>query len=57
MTIVHFGSSDSRDCGSREQGRQWTTEPNDVTCPRCKDKDRFVLSPEAAAYVTRMETQ
>ena len=52
---VHFGSTDPRDCGSAEQGRRWTTEPNDVTCPDCKAKDRLVLTPQGMAYVASLE--
>jgi hypothetical protein len=54
MAAVHFHSSDERFCGTRQQLRQFTFDPNAVSCPRCQERDRFELSEQAAAYVTSL---
>lgn len=51
---IHFGSFDDRFCGTKEQGREFTLDPNRVTCPQCQDRDTFTLSLEAANYVSEM---
>lgn len=33
---IHIGSTDERDCGSKEFCRRWTTNETEVTCPACK---------------------
>jgi len=51
---VHFHSSDDRFCGSREAAREFSFDPNIVSCKRCQSRDTFVLSPEAAAFVASL---
>lgn len=48
---IHFGSFDERFCGSHEQRRRFTLDPNEVTCSACKARDRFLLSPSGAALL------
>lgn len=52
--VVHFHQSDGRFCGTTQQLRRWTTNPNDVTCAECKEKDRFVLSPSGRALLEEL---
>jgi hypothetical protein len=52
---IHFHSSDSRFCGSKELARQFSFDPNDVTCCECANQDTFVLSPQGLAYVAELE--
>lgn len=52
--LVHFGSWDPRFCGTREQCHQFTVDDNEVTCPACQDRDRFVLSPQGQALVDEL---
>lgn len=51
---VHFHSSDSRFCGSMQQGRAFTFEPNDVTCRSCQEQDAFELSKEAESLLASL---
>lgn len=53
--IIHFHHSDDRFCGSQEQPRRFTLDPNEVTCPDCQAKDTFVLSPAGEAYVKSLK--
>lgn len=53
---VHFHSSDSRFCGSDEAPREFTLEPNDVTCKECQDKDTFVLSESGRKYLASLDS-
>ena len=55
--IIHFGSFDERFCGTKNQPRQFTFDPNEVTCPHCQGNDCFVLSAEAAEYVASLNAQ
>ncbi len=55
--LVHFGSFDDRFCGTTEQCRRFTTEPDDVTCPCCLGKDTFVLSPSGQAYLASLDAK
>jgi hypothetical protein len=45
--MIHFHSSDERFCNSKRKARQFSFDPNEVTCARCKERDSFVLSEEA----------
>jgi hypothetical protein len=51
---VHFHSSDERFCGSTLPYRQFTLDPNDVTCAQCAAGDTFVLTEQGAAYVATL---
>lgn len=54
--MIHFGSFDARFCGSKRQGRQFTVDESEITCPRCRENDAasttYVLTPEAKAWIT-----
>jgi hypothetical protein len=52
---IHFLTGDPRFCGSTQQWRRVTVDPNDVTCERCQSRDTFVLSPQGAEYVASLE--
>ena len=38
---VHFGRFDTRFCGSIEQGRRFALDAAEITCPHCKENNRF----------------
>lgn len=44
LQTVHFHSSDSRFCGSKKRGRQFTFDVNEVTCEKCADQIGLVLT-------------
>ena len=51
LKMVHFHHTDGRFCGTSEQARQFSFDPNAVTCSHCKGRDAFALSPRAAQWV------
>ena len=53
--MVHFHSSDDRFCGSRSQPREFSLDPNEVTCRACQDGDRLTLSPQGLEYVRSID--
>lgn len=53
--VIHFHSGDDRFCGSTEQPRRFTLDPNEVTCRACMARDTFVLSPQGESYVASLE--
>jgi hypothetical protein len=52
--LIHFHGADDRFCGSTQQCRQFSLDPNDVTCPACQDKDTLTLSTEGAAFLASL---
>ena len=48
---IHFHRTDDRFCGSVDQMRQFSTDPNTVTCQHCKDRDGFGLSGQARDFL------
>lgn len=47
---VHFHSSDDRACADKRL-RRFTVDPNDVTCPDCKSRDRFWITEQGRQLV------
>ena len=54
MAYIHFYTGDDRFCGTREICRQFTLDPNEVTCPACQDHDCLELSPQGKSYVDEL---
>jgi hypothetical protein len=52
--LIHFHSADDRFCGSTQQCRRFSLDPNDVTCPACQGKDTLTLSTEGAAFLASL---
>ena len=52
---IHFHSGDDRFCGSTASAREFSLDPNEITCPSCGNKDTFILSDEAREFVAAIE--
>ena len=54
---THFWSQDERFCGSKELGRKFTFDDNEVTCQACRDRDTLTLTPQGYATVAALEAK
>lgn len=52
---IHFHSSDDRFCGSTIRPRQFTTDPNEVTCCACQARDTFTITEQGLAAIREFD--
>ena len=55
MEKIHFFNFDPRFCGSTQQARRVSLDPNEITCPDCMKQDTFELSEQGRAYLASLD--
>ncbi len=55
--LIHFWSQDERFCGSKQPGRRFTFDDNEVTCQACRDRDTLTLTEQGRATVAALEAR
>ena len=56
MEQIHFFNSDPRFCGSTQQARRVSVDPNEITCPNCMGQDTLELSEQGRAYLATLDS-